>query len=163
LQSTSSVTVRSYTSPIYGATRRFDGDRLRPDRHGSDEGERGIPGPPKNQGSRGAVPAFRGLRPDREGRGPGLQSDWGDRGLKNPGNRRRAGDEDACSNGVLRPTPPLAPRGAASIQRLRLGRPRALGPPPRGGRWSGPGARTETVRDTPHSSLCSPQDSRDTR
>src|SRR5437867_13271711 len=91
---------------MYAENKRgFHGHRIRPDRHRTDAGKGSLPEAHEDQGYRRAVPAVRGIRPDREGRGGFVRRDREASRVEDPVDRGREGHENARARGFLRTHP----------------------------------------------------------
>src|SRR2546428_12518269 len=106
-ESVATVFVTALDTLIYNTDVRRNqeglyGYRIRPDRHRTDAGKGSLPEAHEDQGHRRAVPAVRGVRPDREGRGRFLRRDRQAGRLEDPVDRGREGHEDARARGFLR-------------------------------------------------------------
>src|SRR2546430_11939721 len=91
---------------MYAENKRgFHGHRIRPDRHRTDAGKGSLPEAHEDQGYRRAVPAVRGIRPDREGRSGFVRRDREIGRVEDSVDRGREGHEDACARSFLRVIP----------------------------------------------------------
>src|SRR2546430_2597734 len=83
---------------MYAENKRgFHGHRIRPDRHRTDAGKGSLPEAHEDQGYRRAVPAVRGIRPDREGRGGFVRRDREASRVEDPVDPGREGHENALA------------------------------------------------------------------